>query len=109
MEIMHSIIDDIPKISVITKIEVLRFNTTPESYRILQDFVSESIILDLNGIVVDNTISICKSRKIKLPDAIIAATAFVNDITLITRNISDFKGINGLKLLNPWDLPAKQA
>ncbi|MDR3695072.1 type II toxin-antitoxin system VapC family toxin [Mucilaginibacter sp.] len=106
MKIMHSIIDDIPQISVITKIEILRFNTIPESYKVLHDFVSESKILDLNEIVVDNTISICKSRRIKLPDAIIAATALVNDFTLITQNISDFKGISGLKLLNPWDLPA---
>jgi predicted nucleic acid-binding protein len=103
MKILHSIIDDIPQISIITKIEVLRFNTIAESYRILQDFISESIVLNLNEIVVDSTISICRSRKIKLPDAIIAATALVNNYTLITRNVSDFKMIVGLELLNPWD------
>ncbi|MBK8704770.1 MAG: PIN domain-containing protein [Saprospiraceae bacterium] len=32
-----------------------------------------------------------KQYKIKLPDAIIAATALVYDLTLVTRNISDFQ------------------
>jgi len=39
----------------------------------------------------------------KLPDAIIAATALVYDLTLVTRNVADFKNIDRLKLVNPWD------
>ncbi len=31
-----------------------------------------------------------KTNRIKLPDAIIYATALVNNLTLITRNTSDF-------------------
>jgi predicted nucleic acid-binding protein len=42
------------------------------------------------------------SGKKKLPDAIIAATALVYDLTLLSRNSSDFSGINGLKIINPW-------
>jgi len=34
---------------------------------------------------------------------IIAATAIVNDLTLITRNVADFKHIDSLKVLNLWD------
>jgi predicted nucleic acid-binding protein len=108
MRLMNTIIDDIPNISVITKIEVLRFNASIDVYKVLEDFIGESAIFDLNDIIVDNTISICKSHKIKLPDAIIAATALVYNLTLITRNISDFKNINGLELLNPWDIPENQ-
>lgn len=40
----------------------------------------------------------------KTPDAIIAATALANDFTLITRNIKDFKNIEGFKLVNPHDM-----
>ena len=47
------------------------------------------------------TILIRKSNKIKLPDAIIAATAIVYNLTLVTRNIDDFKNISGLKIFNP--------
>ncbi len=35
-------------------------------------------------------------------DALIAATAIVHDLTLVTRNVSDFAGIEGLRLLDPW-------
>ena len=47
------------------------------------------------------TILIRKSLKIKLPDAIIAATAIVNNLTLVTHNMDDFKNIQGLNILNP--------
>lgn len=35
-------------------------------------------------------------------DAIIAATASVHGMTVVTRNIADFEG-TGVKLFNPWD------
>lgn len=35
-------------------------------------------------------------------DSLIAATALVHHLTLVTRNVSDFQGIDGLQLLNPW-------
>ena len=35
-------------------------------------------------------------------DALIAATALVHGMTLVTRNIADFKA-TGVNLLNPWD------
>ncbi len=102
MDTVSAIINETPKISVITKIEVLRYNTTVNGYKIISDFINESQVLHLTDRVIDSTIEICKSRKIKLPDAIIAATALVNNLALVTRNISDFKNINGLELLNPW-------
>jgi toxin FitB len=34
-------------------------------------------------------------------DALIAATAMVHGLTVVTRNVSDFKSI-GVALLNPW-------
>ncbi len=35
-------------------------------------------------------------------DALIAATAIVHNMTIVTRNISDFKH-TGVKLINPWE------
>lgn len=104
MKFMHGIIDEIPNISVITKIELLRFNADDSINKVLNDFVNESVILGLIDDIVDKTISICKEKRIKLPDGIIAATALNFDLTLLTRNISDFKNISGLKSLNPWEL-----
>ena len=103
MEAMSVIIDQTPHISVITQIEVLRFNDTPENESILANFINMSIIHPLSPAVVRRTIELCKQSKIKLPDAIVAATAMTENFTLITRNISDFKNIPGIKLLNPWE------
>ena len=37
------------------------------------------------------------------PDLIIAATALELDMTLVTRNVKDFSGLN-LTIVNPWDI-----
>ncbi|RRN76565.1 PIN domain-containing protein [Pseudoxanthomonas sp. SGD-10] len=104
MLFMHNIINNIPKLSVITKIEILRFNTTEAAYKILEDFINVSIVYNLSSDVVEQTIELCKFKKIKLPDAIIAATAIAKNMTLLTRNTSDFKSIADLKVINPFDL-----
>ncbi len=104
MASMDNIIDLTPNISVITKIEVLSFNAPSEHYTLLVDFINDAVIWDLTIPVVDETISIRKAHIIKLPDAIIAATAVSNNFKLITRNTSDFKNITGLQVLNFHDL-----
>lgn len=103
MDFMNSVIDAAPNVSVITKIEVLGFNALDEHYQLLVNFMNDVAVLDLTGPVVDASIDIRKKYKTKLPDAIIAATALVYDLALITRNTNDFKNINGLKIVNPWE------
>ena len=105
MEIVSGIVNDIPNISVISQIEVLRFNDTPENEAVLEEFINISKIYPLSNNVVERTIKLCKQIKIKLPDAIIAATALSEGFTLVTRNINDFIKIPDLILLNPWDIP----
>lgn len=41
-------------------------------------------------------------RPISTEDAQIAAIALAYNLTLATRNVSDFKGIEGLQIINPW-------
>jgi predicted nucleic acid-binding protein len=53
---------------------------------------------------VSRTIEIRKAYRIKLPDAIIAATALVNDYTLVSRNLGDFEKIEGLTVIDPHSL-----
>jgi len=54
--------------------------------------------------LIDNNVcvEIRRTRKIKTPDAIIAATAIVNDFTLLTSD-SDFDHIPNLKVINPFN------
>ena len=104
MSFMNQVINDIPNISVITKIEVLGYKTSTEAYQLLSDFVGDSIVLGLSDDIVEQTIEIRKEFKTKTPDAIIAATALVNQLTLISRNVKDFDKIKGLKFSDHYDL-----
>jgi predicted nucleic acid-binding protein len=43
-----------------------------------------------------------KGETMSVEDAMIAAVALSYDFTLATRNIKDFKGIDGISLINPF-------
>lgn len=103
-QLLANVIDDACILSVVTKIELLRFDAPPNIYQTLSDFVHDSVIMSLDGAVVDRTIGVCKENRIKLPDGIIAATALVHNLILITRNMSDFRRVGDLQLINPWDI-----
>jgi predicted nucleic acid-binding protein len=95
------VIDNEPNISIINRIELLGFSiVTPE----IIEFTDSTNIINLTEDVANQTIKLRKNRKIKLPDAIIAATALVYNLTLISRNTKDFDGIDGLEFINPYDL-----
>ena len=102
-ELVHD--EDELYISSITYIEALGFpfQNKDEEDKITM-FCDKFKRLFLTEEVEKQTILIRKSNKIKLPDAIIAATAVVNNITLVTCNSDDFKLINGLKMLNPREI-----
>ena len=87
-------------LSVINQIELLGFNGSPTEMQTIKDFINVSNLIPLSDTVVQQTIDLRKSYKIKLPDAIIAATALVYNLTLITRNTSDFGKIAGLVLMD---------
>lgn len=60
-------------------------------------------VIPLTNQIVNKTIEIRRVRKIKLADAIIAATAIVGDLTLVTANVEDFKNVPGLTVLNIFE------
>lgn len=94
-----------PYISAITEIELLCWKTTNEKdLAVLNNFIADSQVIELERSIKLKTADIRKQHKIKLPDAIIAATALVYDLVLISRNISDFKHIEGLKVIDPHSL-----
>lgn len=100
MQFMNNVLINAPRISIISKIEILSFNTSPHYYKILTNFVEELTIIHLSDEVVDKCIELRKNHKTKLPDAIIAATSIVHNLDIITRNKSDFKNINGINLID---------
>ena len=48
---------------------------------------------------------ICSMAERTLPaaDTLIAASAITNHLFLVTRNVKDFDGIDGINLINPWE------
>lgn len=90
-------------ISVISKIELLGYSPLRNaSLQPVQDFVDNATVFPLDEIVVQKTIEIRRIKKIKLPDAVIAATALIYGFEIISRNLSDFSGIEGLTCYDPF-------
>lgn len=88
--------------SIISKIELLGFNQSESDDRQARLLLSSLRELELTSTIAEQTIQIRKIRKLKLPDAVIAATAIVSNLTIITRNTSDFDQIVGLNYINPF-------
>jgi predicted nucleic acid-binding protein len=76
----------------------LGFSNVPA--QIIQ-FTKNAFVIALNDVIATETINLRKKHKIKLPDAVIAATAIVLNLTSVTSNVDDFKNIDGLNILNP--------
>lgn len=91
------------QLSIISRIDLLAWpKIGHQQLNELNGFNSISRAFNLAEDVVLKTIEIRKLYSIKLPDAIIAATALANNLILITRNTADFKKIENLEVLNPW-------
>ena len=100
---MDSVVDVIPNLSIITQIELLCWDTDAQTEQRVQNFIADSVTLKISEAVVQYCVIIRKGKKVKTPDAIIAATALAHNYTLITRNVKDFKRIDKLKLFNPYE------
>lgn len=96
--------DDVLFISDITFMETLGYAFADATeMQETQNLVSILIRTPIGEAIVQKVIVLRQNQRIKLPDAIIAATALVNDCILVTRNISDFSGLPGLGVLNPFE------
>ena len=100
MDKLDKIFDEEYHISVINKIELLGFpnlnKNEEEKFKLL---INHSIIHHIDNKIIEETIAIRKKHKIKLPDALIAATCLVNDLAILTLNTKDFENIDGIKLI----------
>lgn len=103
---VESVIGNGFNVSVINRIEILGHESATQE---LYDFMDLANTLQLTQEVEKQTIVLRKYRKIKpnrrtVPDAIIAATALVHGLTIISRNTKDFQNIIGLVSVNPHEL-----
>jgi len=85
-------------ISIVTWIEVMA-GTSPEREASIRAMLNGYRIIGLDGDVAERAAVIRRERRIKLPDAIIQATAEVHGLTLVTRNERDFpEGMPGVRI-----------
>lgn len=104
LSFMDILVDEDSKVSFITKIELLVWNpSTLEDLQIRREFLAGSEILFIDNKIIDLATQIRRETKIKLPDAVIAATAISFDLILLSDNDKDFMKVEplGLKYLNP--------
>lgn len=91
-------------ISILTKIEFLGWDKhTPEGFEKCKKLIEFANVYPLDEEVANKAIELKRQVNIKLADAVIGATALVNDLKLATRNVDDFEMLGELDLMNPFD------
>jgi predicted nucleic acid-binding protein len=89
--------------SIISYVETLgyRFDDESEKALVLQ-ILGQLQIIDLNQQIADIAIEYRQRRKIKLPDALVLATAKHIQAVLLTSDVADFKNVDpSVKIVAP--------
>ena len=80
-----------PMISLITWMEVLA-GTHAEQSMLVRGFLRRFECVGINAGIAERAVDVRRTYKLKLPDAIICATALEHSALLVTRNTKDFPG-----------------
>ncbi len=87
----------------VTRIETIGYHRLSETERVWLETTFERMkILPLDDGVAACAIALRQERRMGLADAIIAATALLHNLPLVTRNEEDFKHVTGLRVVNPF-------
>ncbi|HEX6983207.1 MAG TPA: type II toxin-antitoxin system VapC family toxin [Balneolaceae bacterium] len=92
--------NEILHVSFITQLELLAYDKiTVKEQRKVKAFLKDCVIVDINHSIKTHTIDIRKQSGIKLPDAIIAATARSEFMPLLSAD-KEFKKVKNLQLFS---------
>lgn len=86
-------------VSVITRAELFAGRGTEE--RRVRRVLEPMTQLPVDAAIAERAGRLRRTGTIRLPDALIAATALEHRLTLVTRNARDFEGVKGLKVSPP--------
>ena len=90
-------------LSAISITEILGYEgITSDDEELFEAMFAQLIMQPVSETILRRAAGLRRVRKIKLGDAIIAATALETDRQLVTRNEQDFRGIQGLRVINPF-------
>ena len=87
-------------VSVVTELELLSHpGLTEEDMAEMQQLLTSVVIFPLESRLAQLAAALRRQYHLKTPDSVVAATALLTRTTLVTRNVRDFQGIDGLSLL----------
>ncbi|MEH2170413.1 MAG: type II toxin-antitoxin system VapC family toxin [Nostoc sp.] len=93
-----------PAVSALSYLEVLGYHLLKEEQRqYLEEFFQVAQVLPISQDILNQAVILRQQKRMTLGDAIIAGTALVYGLTLITRNTDDFRWITQGRLWNPFD------
>ncbi|MEL7036234.1 MAG: type II toxin-antitoxin system VapC family toxin [Cyanobacteria bacterium J06592_8] len=93
-----------PAVSALSYVEVLGYHQLTEGERLyFEVFFQSTQVIPITPAILQQAVALRQTRKMSLGDSIIASTALVHNLTLVTRNVEDFQWINQLNLVNPFD------
>lgn len=100
--ILKNVEDDIDfAVSVITEAELLRFaGMDVKEMDAIERFLAITMVVSLDSTIARRAGELGRTRKTKLPDLLIAATALELCVPLITKDLKDFENIPGLDVWN---------
>ncbi|MDI6402360.1 type II toxin-antitoxin system VapC family toxin [Balneolaceae bacterium ANBcel3] len=89
-------------ISVITQLELMAGCKNKQDFKLLNAFLKDFEVIPLNASISDKAVELFErfrlSHGVMIPDMLIASTAMVFDIPLLSKNHKDFRFIKDLKL-----------
>lgn len=90
----------------VTRIEALGFaGLAVDEEAAIRRLLAASLCYTLDDEVIERAIRLRQQKRMKLGDAIIAATALEYALPLVTRNEADFQHLPGLEIINPFKAP----
>ncbi|HSJ56668.1 MAG TPA: type II toxin-antitoxin system VapC family toxin [Anaerolineae bacterium] len=91
-----------PAVSAVSYVEVLGYHAlTAEEEAGFRQFFAVSTLLPVDQDVLDQAVVLRRRYRMSLGDALVAATALVHHLALVTHNVDDFCRIEGLTVIDP--------
>jgi toxin FitB len=94
-----------PAVSAVSYVEALGYHRLTEPERLaLEELFRAATVLPIDTRVIHRAVELRQRRRLSLGDSLIAATALVHGLALVTHNGDDFRWITELRIVDPLAL-----